>query len=72
MARTHSCTELDEQPFTRFHWLALFTTGRGGFTDGHNLASIGLVLALVFISFPRKPRHPARFGKIHRLRLMRY
>jgi hypothetical protein len=44
MARAHSFSELDEQPFTRFHWLALFTTGMGVFTDGYDLPSIGLVL----------------------------
>ena len=51
MARAHSFTELDEQPFSRFHWLALFTTGMGVFTDGYDLSSIGLVLPLVLTSF---------------------
>ncbi|HEY1933895.1 MAG TPA: MFS transporter [Acetobacteraceae bacterium] len=51
MARAHSFTQLDEQPFKRFHWLALFTTGMGVFTDGYDLSSIGLVLPLVLASF---------------------
>jgi MFS family permease len=51
MARAHAFTELDEQSFTRFHWLALFTTGMGVFTDGFDLSSIGLVLPLVLTSF---------------------
>jgi len=34
MAHVHSFTELDEQPFTSYDWLALFTTGLGVFTDG--------------------------------------
>ena len=38
MARPHSFAELDEQPFKRFHWLALFTTGMGVFTDGYDLS----------------------------------
>jgi len=42
---------VNEQPFKRFHWLALFTTGMGVFTDGYDLASIGLVLPLVSTSF---------------------
>ena len=51
MARPHSFAELDEQPFKRFHWLALFTTGMGVFTDGYDLSSIGLVLPLVLGTF---------------------
>lgn len=51
MARTHSFGQLDEQPFKRFHWLALFTTGMGVFTDGYDLSSIGIVLPLVLASF---------------------
>jgi MFS family permease len=51
MARAHSFTQLDEQPFKRFHWLTLFTTGMGVFTDGYDLSSIGLVLPLVLASF---------------------
>lgn len=51
MARAHSFTELDEQPFKRFHWLTLFTTGMGVFTDGYDLSSIGIVLPLVLASF---------------------
>jgi MFS family permease len=50
MARTHSFVELDEQPFRRFHWLTLFTTGMGVFTDGYDLSSIGIVLPLVLAS----------------------
>jgi MFS family permease len=51
MARAHSFAELDEQPFKRFHWLTLFTTGMGVFTDGYDLSSIGLVLPLVLATF---------------------
>jgi MFS family permease len=51
MARTHFFQDLDEQPFKRFHWLALFTTGMGVFTDGYDLSSIGVVLPLVLASF---------------------
>ncbi len=42
---------LDEQKFKRFHWLTLFTTGMGVFTDGYDLSSIGIVLPLVLASF---------------------
>jgi MFS family permease len=51
MQRPHSFAELDEQPFTRFHWLTMFTTGMGVFTDGYDLSSIGIVLPLVLASF---------------------
>ena len=51
MARAHSFAAIDEQPFKRFHWLTLFTTGMGVFTDGYDLSSIGLVLPLVLASF---------------------
>lgn len=51
MARAHGFAELDEQPFNRFHWLTLFTTGMGVFTDGYDLSSIGLVLPLVLATF---------------------
>jgi MFS family permease len=51
MARAHSFATIDEQPFKRFHWLAMFTTGMGVFTDGYDLSSIGLVLPLVLGSF---------------------
>jgi MFS family permease len=51
MARAHGFAELDEQPFKRFHWLTLFTTGMGVFTDGYDLSSIGLVLPLVLATF---------------------
>lgn len=51
MARADGFAELDEQPFKRFHWLTLFTTGMGVFTDGYDLASIGIVLPLVLASF---------------------
>ena len=37
---------LDDQPFKAFHWRAVFTTGMGVFTDGYDLASIGVVLPL--------------------------
>ncbi|HUZ62747.1 MAG TPA: MFS transporter [Acetobacteraceae bacterium] len=46
-----SFAQLDEQPFKRFHWLALLTTGMGVFTDGYDLSSIGIVLPLVLASF---------------------
>jgi MFS family permease len=42
---------LDDQPFKAFHWRAVFTTGMGVFTDGYDLASIGVVLPLVLASF---------------------
>jgi MFS family permease len=42
---------LDEEPLSRFHLLAMFTTGMGVFTDGYDLSSIGLVLPLVLASF---------------------
>ena len=43
--------KLDEKPFSRFHLLAMFTTGMGVFTDGYDLSSIGLVLPLCLASF---------------------
>ncbi|MFT3697812.1 MAG: MFS transporter [Kofleriaceae bacterium] len=43
--------ELDRKPFSRFHLLAMFTTGMGVFTDGYDLSSIGLVLPLCLTSF---------------------
>lgn len=43
--------DLDEKPFSRFHLLAMFTTGMGVFTDGYDLSSIGIVLPLVLSSF---------------------
>lgn len=51
MAEALSFAALDEQKFKRFHWLALFTTGMGVFTDGYDLSSIGIVLPLVLASF---------------------
>jgi MFS family permease len=51
MAITLNFAALDEQKFKRFHWLALFTTGMGVFTDGYDLSSIGIVLPLVLASF---------------------
>lgn len=51
MTEAHPFTALDEQKFKRFHWLTLFTTGMGVFTDGYDLASIGIVLPLVLASF---------------------
>ena len=51
MAEASSFAALDELKFKRFHWLALFTTGMGVFTDGYDLASIGIVLPLVLASF---------------------
>ncbi|MGE5186701.1 MAG: MFS transporter, partial [Acidobacteriota bacterium] len=43
--------KLDDKAFSRFHVLAMFTTGMGVFTDGYDLSSIGLVLPLVLASF---------------------
>lgn len=43
--------QIDKQRFNRFHTLALFTTGMGVFTDGYDLSSIGIVLALALHSF---------------------
>jgi MFS family permease len=51
MAEASSFAAIDELNFKRFHWLALFTTGMGVFTDGYDLASIGIVLPLVLASF---------------------
>ncbi len=51
MAEASSFAAIDELKFKRFHWLALFTTGMGVFTDGYDLASIGIVLPLVLASF---------------------
>ena len=51
MSATHAFVTLDEQKFKRFHWLTLFTTGMGVFTDGYDLSSIGIVLPLVLASF---------------------
>jgi MFS family permease len=42
---------LDAQRFGRFHWLALFTTGMGVFTDGYDLASVSIVLPQILASF---------------------
>ncbi|HEY4183239.1 MAG TPA: MFS transporter [Kofleriaceae bacterium] len=47
----HAFTKLDEQKFSRFHVLAMLTTGMGVFTDGYDLSSIGLVLPLCLASF---------------------
>ena len=44
-------TELDEKPLSRFHLLAMLTTGMGVFTDGYDLASIGIVLGSALGSF---------------------
>jgi MFS family permease len=43
--------QLDEHPLSRFHVLAVVTTGMGVFTDGYDLSSIGVVLPLVLASF---------------------
>src|SRR5690242_4947127 len=43
----HAFEELDEQPLSRFHVLAMITTGMGVFTDGYDLSSIGVVLVIV-------------------------
>ena len=48
---TNAFEGLDEKPLSRFHVLAMFTTGMGVFTDGYDLSSIGLVLPLVLSSF---------------------
>ncbi|HKI74344.1 MAG TPA: MFS transporter [Pseudomonadales bacterium] len=44
-------TAIDEQPFQRFHWRAIVTTGLGVFCDGYDLSSVALVLPLVLTSF---------------------
>lgn len=51
MAANLPFAALDEQKFQKFHWLTLFTTGMGVFTDGYDLSSIGIVLPLVLASF---------------------
>jgi MFS family permease len=51
MAAAHAFRLLDEQPLKRFHLRAMITTGMGVFTDGYDLASIGVVLPLVLASF---------------------
>src|SRR5579872_6065372 len=48
---TNAFDGLDEKPLSRFHLLAMFTTGMGVFTDGYDLSSIGIVLPLVLASF---------------------
>lgn len=48
---TSAFKKLDDKPFSRFHVLAMFTTGMGVFTDGYDLSSIGLVLPLCLASF---------------------
>jgi len=48
---TSAFAQLDDKPFSRFHVLAMFTTGMGVFTDGYDLSSIGLVLPLCLASF---------------------
>jgi MFS family permease len=51
LASTNAFEGLDEKPLSRFHVLAMLTTGMGVFTDGYDLSSIGLVLPLVLASF---------------------
>jgi MFS family permease len=48
---SNAFAKLDDKPFSRFHLLAMFTTGMGVFTDGYDLSSIGLVLPLCLASF---------------------
>lgn len=48
---TGAFAKLDDKPFSRFHVLAMLTTGMGVFTDGYDLSSIGLVLPLCLASF---------------------
>jgi MFS family permease len=48
---TSAFAKLDDKPLSRFHVLAMFTTGMGVFTDGYDLSSIGLVLPLCLASF---------------------
>ncbi len=48
---TNAFAKLDEKPFSRFHVLAMLTTGMGVFTDGYDLSSIGLVLPMCLASF---------------------
>jgi MFS family permease len=42
---------IDEQPFRRFHWRTILTTGLGVFCDGYDLTSVGMVLPLILHSF---------------------
>lgn len=46
---------LDESRLNFFHFKSLFTTGMGVFTDGYDLSSIGIVLAVVLSSYGIKP-----------------
>ncbi|HEY1549660.1 MAG TPA: MFS transporter [Kofleriaceae bacterium] len=48
---TSGFAELDQKPLSRFHIIAMLTTGMGVFTDGYDLSSIGLVLPLCLASF---------------------
>ena len=48
---TSGFAELDEKPLSRFHVIAMLTTGMGVFTDGYDLSSIGLVLPQCLASF---------------------
>jgi MFS family permease len=48
---TNAFEKLDNKPLSRFHVLAVLTTGMGVFTDGYDLSSIGLVLPLCLTSF---------------------
>ncbi len=50
---------LDESRLNFFHVKNLFTTGMGVFTDGYDLSSIGIVLAVVLSSFGIKPGSPS-------------
>ncbi|HTV45148.1 MAG TPA: MFS transporter [Stellaceae bacterium] len=51
MAEASAFGWLDEEPLKGFHLRTMFTTGMGVFTDGYDLASIGVVLPLVLASF---------------------
>jgi MFS family permease len=50
MADTHF-SSLDEQQFSKFHVLAMLTTGLGVFCDGYDISSISLVLGPALHSF---------------------
>jgi MFS family permease len=50
MAEASGFGWLDEEPLKGFHLRTMFTTGMGVFTDGYDLASIGVVLPLVLAS----------------------
>ncbi|AWR96989.1 MFS transporter [Acidianus sulfidivorans JP7] len=52
---------LDDKKFSMFHIKSLITTGMGVFTDGYDLSSIGIVIAIVLGSFGLHP-HTAAYN----------